>query len=85
MLAIVVVVHNTTRAPQIVLNGLMVAFLNVGYDAQAAAFACTTHRVHAVDVCIITQSLGHLWLRWSRQPESATRGFASGLDLDQYE
>jgi hypothetical protein len=29
MLAIVVVVHNTTRAPQIDLNLLMVAFLNV--------------------------------------------------------
>jgi hypothetical protein len=29
-------------------------------EAEAAAFACTTHRVHAVDVCIIKQSLGRL-------------------------
>src|SRR5262245_54411071 len=40
MLAIVVAVHITTRAPQIVLNMLMVAFLDVGCrKAGAAAFA----------------------------------------------
>src|SRR5262245_15127258 len=40
MLAIVVAVHITTRAPQIVLNRLMVAFLDVGCrKARAAAFA----------------------------------------------
>src|SRR6516164_1844746 len=40
MLAIVVAVHITTRAPQIFLNMLMVAYLNVGCrKARAAAFA----------------------------------------------
>ena len=43
MLAIVVAVHITTRAPQIDLNRLMVAFLSVGLvsaaEAWAAAFA----------------------------------------------
>src|SRR6516225_7508935 len=39
MLAIVVVVLNTTRAPQIVLNRLMVASSMAAADAWAAAFA----------------------------------------------
>jgi hypothetical protein len=39
MLAIVVAVHSTTRAPQIVLNKLMVASSMSAADARAAAFA----------------------------------------------
>jgi hypothetical protein len=39
MLAIVVVIHATARAPQIVLNMLMVAFLDIGCRSRAAAFA----------------------------------------------
>src|SRR5882724_10922342 len=38
-LAIVVAVHNTTRAPQIALNKLMVTLLMEAAEARAAAFA----------------------------------------------
>jgi hypothetical protein len=61
-------------------------------EAEAAAFARTTHRVHAVDVCIIKQSLGRLCLHWSRQPVSAMRirlgillSLSGHFDLDQSE
>ena len=38
------------------------SLLDAGCRAEAAAFACSTRRVHAVDVCIIKQSLGRLCL-----------------------
>src|SRR5437879_3277490 len=49
MLAIVVAVHNTTRAPQSFLNRLMVAFLNVGCRCPGRSLRPTqrTDRVFA--------------------------------------
>src|SRR6516165_356624 len=44
MLAIVVAVHITTRAPQIDLNRLMVAFLSVGFVSAAEAWAAASAR-----------------------------------------
>jgi hypothetical protein len=84
MLAIVVVIHTAARAPQIVLNMLMVAFPDIGCRSRAAAFAQlhppTVLAAHAGSY--FGQAVGRLvrrkmveaaWMRYAASADSCTR------------
>jgi hypothetical protein len=79
MLAIVVAVHNTTRAPQIALNRLMVAFLNVGCRCPGRSLRPTRRSDRASAFWPIQDHASGRWSdalhagNWSKCPGCAMR------------
>src|SRR5215475_6086687 len=63
LLAIVVAIHNTTRAPQIPLNMLMVAFLCVGCRIQGRSHRPTPPTDLSPQAHVFRQSVGCLAVR----------------------